>query len=184
MTLSCSKSDSSHRRKVRNSLIICSGPLASELLFILFASSSFLSHKLSLNFAHHMTTFQTLFSWLQLSQACTQASPLKLIAQLADRYASFNNPKKLGWLIKFAGYYLLLLDLFIFSLLVSATLLPLACFSVALTLATCVIHYFRPGIRPKHSAPCMASLAAMQAIFGPHPPNNPNRAYLLKQLSA
>jgi hypothetical protein len=56
---------------------------------------------------------------------------------------------------------LLFFDIAAFALLVSATLLPLLCIFAVLTLAAGVIHYFRPGIRPKHSAPCLASLAAM-----------------------
>lgn len=56
---------------------------------------------------------------------------------------------------------LLLLDIAAFALLVSATLLPLLCIFAVLTLAASGIHYLRPGIRPKHSAPCLASLAAM-----------------------
>jgi hypothetical protein len=66
---------------------------------------------------------------------------------------------------------LLLSDLVVFVLLISATLLPLLCIFAALALAAFVIYYFRPSIRPKHSAPCIALLAALYAIFAIHHPN-------------
>ena len=69
---------------------------------------------------------------------------------------------------------LLLSDLVVFALLISATLLPLLCIFAALALASFGIYCFRPSIRPKHSAPCMALLAALYAIFAIHHPNNLN----------
>ena len=69
---------------------------------------------------------------------------------------------------------LLLSDLVVFLLLISATLLPLLCIFAALALAAFVIYYFRPSIRPKHSAPCIALLAALYAIFAIRHPNNLN----------
>ena len=69
---------------------------------------------------------------------------------------------------------LLLSDLVVFALLISATLLPLLCIFAALALASFGIYCFRPSIRPKHSAPCMALLAALYAIFAINHPNNLN----------
>lgn len=55
---------------------------------------------------------------------------------------------------------LLLSDAVVFAVLISSTLLPILLIFACLALASLVVHNLRPSIRPKHSAPCMALLAA------------------------
>jgi hypothetical protein len=54
----------------------------------------------------------------------------------------------------------LVLDGLVFAITLSTTIFPLLCIFAALSLMSFVIHYFCPSIRPKHSAPSMALLAA------------------------
>jgi hypothetical protein len=54
----------------------------------------------------------------------------------------------------------LLLDGLVFAITLSTAIFPLLCIFAALSLMSFVIHYFCPSIRPKHSAPSMALLAA------------------------
>ena len=65
-----------------------------------------------------------------------------------------------------------ILDVAVFTLLLLKTLLHLLCIFGILALAAYVIPYFRPGTRPKHSAPCMALLSALYVVFEFRHPNN------------
>jgi hypothetical protein len=69
-----------------------------------------------------------------------------------------------------------ILDVAVFTLLLLKTLLHLLCIFGILALAAYVIPYFRPGTRPKHSAPCMALLSALCVIFEFHHPLHPNNS--------
>jgi hypothetical protein len=61
-----------------------------------------------------------------------------------------------GWLIM----VFLVFDGLVFAITLSTTIFPLLCIFAALSLMSFAIHYFCPSIRPKHSAPSMALLAA------------------------
>jgi hypothetical protein len=75
-------------------------------------------------------------------------------------------------------FIFLLLDVLVFAITLSTTIFPLLCIFAALALMSFVIHYFCPSIRPKHSAPSMALLAATYAynVFNQphHPCRNPS----------
>jgi hypothetical protein len=51
-------------------------------------------------------------------------------------------------------------DVAVFFILVVSTLVPLICIFACLAAAAYAVNYFRPNVRPKHAAPCMAVIAA------------------------
>ncbi len=74
------------------------------------------------------------------------------------------NQRRQSSLVKKMMYHLLRVmfaaDIAVFLVLIVSTLIPLICIFTTLALAAYAVNYFRPNLRPKHVAPCMALIVA------------------------